>query len=576
MKLINFMRWMFAALVVLLCCHGTTAAPPPPPLTIVYFVPRDRQPIAGYNERIDRVMTEVRRFYREGMESNGYGPRTFELARDDDGALQVHLVHGKAQLHEYGRNDAGKVRQEVKAALGSRGIDIDQETVVIFQVLLEWRNGRATEVGPYVGGGNHLSGTAWVYDDALLDPRQLESGAPGGYYHRPCSVGQFNSHYIGGVAHELGHALGLPHVAGPRTEKRRSLMGDGNHSYGQELRGEGPGSYLHPASAMQLARHLRIAGPFNKGSANVMCRLIDLDVRTTTSELIINGTVAATPQPFGIIGFLDSAAVPGDYDATGWTAPVDGQGQFSLSVGGLDPGSYELRLQVCLENGASHAFPFEVKSDPEGGPDASGLLGSFLLSRAMDAYSRDDSEGVELVSRKLLHRAPNASQAQSQVKHLLNLLDPPQPASIEEVPAESTRTEVSKLRFESASVGWGRPLRDQVLRESNSSCLISVGGKFHQSGLYAHAPSRYVLAAKKGWKRFGSGYGLQDGKGGSVIFVVLGDGKELFRSPTIRDNQLRQLKLEIAGVDLIELVVEDGGDGNGSDWAVWAEPVLER
>ena len=106
-------------------------------------------------------------------------------------------------------------------ALAKEKLDIDHETIVIFQLLLEWRGNKAVEIGPYVGGGGPRSGTAWVYDDAKLDARLLSSRKPGGYYAGPCSLGQFNTHYIGGVAHEFGHALGLPHDCEPNSDLPR-------------------------------------------------------------------------------------------------------------------------------------------------------------------------------------------------------------------------------------------------------------------------------------------------------------------------------------------------------------------
>jgi hypothetical protein len=140
------------------------------------------------------VLTEVQRFYREGLKQHGYGPLTFQLDRDAEGALKIHLVQGRGPMHDYGRNDSAKVRREVKTALAQRGRDIDGETVIIFQLLLAWRGKTAVEVGPYVGGGHAHGGTAWVYDDARLDARLLPSKQPGGYYHRPCSLGRFNTH----------------------------------------------------------------------------------------------------------------------------------------------------------------------------------------------------------------------------------------------------------------------------------------------------------------------------------------------------------------------------------------------
>jgi hypothetical protein len=100
----------------------------PPVLHIAYFVPSDRQPIADRVERLDRVMTEVQQFYLDGMVQNGYEPMTFQLDRNSDGSLRVFLVKGRHPMRDYGRNDSGKVRQEVKDALAREGIAMDRET----------------------------------------------------------------------------------------------------------------------------------------------------------------------------------------------------------------------------------------------------------------------------------------------------------------------------------------------------------------------------------------------------------------------------------------------------------------
>jgi hypothetical protein len=242
-------------------------------------------------ERIDRVMTEVQRFYREGMAAAGYGPMTFELERDAQGRLCVYEVQGRKPTEAYGRNDADAVRAEVKAALKARGVDIDRDVVVIFEVLLTWDGGRATEVGPYVGGGDGRTGTAWVFDDEKLDAARLGSKEPGGYYGRPCSVGEFNSHYVGGVAHELGHAFGLPHDCESAADRPRghSLMGGGNHTYGQEKRGEGPGSFLSAVSAMLLRCSRPFAGEVPDAGAPATSQLDGLDAQFADGKLALTG-----------------------------------------------------------------------------------------------------------------------------------------------------------------------------------------------------------------------------------------------------------------------------------------------
>lgn len=549
-----------------------------PPLLLVYFVPTDREVIPGYVERLDRVMTEVQRFYREGMAANGYGSLTFELERDERGGLIVHVVSAAHPMRQYGRDSSAEVREEVRAALARKGVDVDQHTMVIFQVLLEWHDGRAIEVGSYVGGGSHLSGTAWVYDDALLDPRRLGSTEPGGFYMRPCSIGQFNSHYIGGVAHELGHAFGLPHVAGPRSVAQHSLMGDGNHTYGEELRGQGAGTYLHPASAMRLARARPFAGRVPNAEARAASECTDLRVAFRDGHLIVEGAFESQPPAFGVIAYNDRVAIPADYEATGWVSAVDATGGFKLAIGDLQPGGYELRLEVCHTNGATTVSTFHYEVGADGVPDLEPFgRGYLILSQAVRAYGRGSRPQAAALLEEL-DRNPQAGPGlRRKGRHLRELLRPRSPQSLATIPPDQAEVEVSRLEFVEATVGWGRPLRDQVLAEGGGACWLQVDGVFHEQGLFAHAPARYLLDVSGGnWKRLVTGYGLQDGHTGSVVFVVRGDGRELFRSAKVTGHTLREADVEITGVKRLELVVEDGGDGPGSDWGVWIRPRLRR
>ena len=161
-------------------------------------------------------------------------------------------------------------------------------------------------------------------------------------------------------------------------------------------------------------------------------------------------------------------------------------------------------------------------------------------------------------------------------EHLMKLLSPPQPIAPAAVATATKKIAVSALAMEEAKVGWGDPQRDQVLIERDGGPFIEIGGRFFDTGLYAHAPARYVLRVNRKWKTLNSKYGLQDGHSGSVVFVVVGDGRELFRSGVVKDFKARNLSVSVAGVDVLELRVEDAGDGATNDWGVWAETFLER
>ena len=63
-----------------------------------------------------------------------------------------------------------------------------------------------------------------------------------------------------------------------------------------------------------------------------------------------------------------------------------------------------------------------------------------------------------------------------------------------------------------------------------------------------------------------------------VIFTMstLAYGKELWRSKKIADSTLSAIQIDVTDVQILTLKVEDAGNGNNSDWGVWADPKVER
>lgn len=549
------------------------------PLRIAYFVPTDRQPLPDRVERLDRVMTEVQAFYRQGMADNGHGPLAFNLERDARGHLVIHEVKAQGRMHDYGRNDAEKVINEVKESLRADGLDPDKETVVIFELLLEWKDGKATEVGPYVGGGDFSAGAAWVFDDPLLDPRSLASKQPGGYYGGPCSIGEFNSHYIGGIAHELGHGLGLPHDkerAADGKEHGQSLMGGGNHTYGQNLRGEGKGTFLSSASAMRLARHPLFTGKPVPQGAPPSARILQLESSFNDGKLTLAGRIEAKPSAFGLVVYNDQERIESDYDAVGYTARLSPDGDFRVEIDEFHPGPYELRLAICHDDGRVSAFEFDYNVDGAKRPDLEPFVSFTLLAQAREAFVSRDQAALTRLAKQAADLKPPVPLTTRKLNHLLRLLDPPKPMDPQDVPAEQKTAGISQLTLDATVVGWGRALCDQAFVEGAGDCFLQIDGQFFERGLFAHAPARHALKLGGKWKSLTTGFGLQDGHTGSVVFVIRGDNRELFRSDKIRDRKLHHAEIDLSGIDRIELIVEDASDGNSNDWGIWVSPVLHR
>lgn len=97
--------------------------------------------------------------------------------------------------------------------------------------------------------------------------------------------------------------------------------------------------------------------------------------------------------------------------------------------------------------------------------------------------------------------------------------------------------------------------------------------------LFAHATSYISYSLEPGkWNTFTFSMGLDDvgdHDQGSVVYIVRGDGKELYRSPVIRAMTSPVLaSVPIAGVRKLELMVNNGGDTIASDEAYWIDPRL--
>jgi hypothetical protein len=372
---------MLPAALLACCCSlatpdaGQNVEVSPPPIYVVYFTPNDRELIPGYEERLEAVMEEVQDFYRQGMKAHGYGEVTFGLERDDDGRMVIHVVKGSKGTDNYGRNSHWDIHGEVRQAMIGQGLEFDRRVTMVFTNLLLWEDGKAIEHGPYCGFGmgTHIGGSCCAYDDALLHPDHLSSNEQGGYYwDRPCTIGEFNSHYIGGVAHELGHALSLLHVKEKASERHlgNALMGRGNHTYGRDLRTNQTGTFLTKSSAMLLSTRRSFAGDLkNASDPKPECKFTNWREKFDDGVVTFSGKIESDVPAYGIVAYHDDKAIQSDYDAVGWTCDVKDDGTFELKVGEFTPGEKELRFRVYHESGHFSRFQYTYMVDEQGLPD---------------------------------------------------------------------------------------------------------------------------------------------------------------------------------------------------------------
>ena len=253
---------------------------------------------------------------------------------------------------------------------------------VLCDLCQKYANGVYFFHSPFYGEGNSdiRAGLAYSADCDLLDPLLLNNTARHIVFEEHLgkfdkTLADFNTWYLGGLAHELGHALSLPHNGQTPSQAARlgwSLMGWGNRSYRRERWSPTlKGSFLTFGSALRLAAHPLFTQSDRGRKAFAELRLSNLRFTSTARRLAVEGRAESKIGLLAVIAYSDPAG-NGDYDATDWVAPVN-DGAFSVTVPEHQPTPYELRLCFLHLNGTVSTARLPYHADPLGHPGADEL-----------------------------------------------------------------------------------------------------------------------------------------------------------------------------------------------------------
>ncbi len=572
--------WLLSTLLAV-AFSLSAAAMPRDRLHVVYVTNRDRDPRPDYKNRIHRIMADIRGFYRTEMERNGYGQKTFKLDPDKNRKVVVHQVILDWDFDPKHKFTPREMIPVINEHLQKEGIHMGQEYIVVF-VNAYWEDDGVWKYDtPYTGGGDPIRGITWVVDHELLDPNNIIPGQTTHINDRGqwLTPGQFNVKMLGGSAHELGHALGLPHNKQSKKEFQElgtSLMGTGNYTYRQErLGGKKHGTFLTPAHTFILSLHPLFTGrvPTNFNVPDVFIN--DLEFKVTSNELILSGSVVPSSKVVGVVLYYDPmpTGLNKDYDAFSYVAKMNSYGKFTRSIPLLNADECALHLKVYFKNGMFTSFSFNQEKDHK----VESLQQSYQRERVKYAFRKRDSRALKKLTKSL---EENDTKALEVAQRFLSVAEPWQEFKI---PAELSmgkkEISLSSSRWKSASIGWGLPCYNGIM-EPDGQWLRPLLSKERRcpQGIFAHAPSNYTYDLGKRWKTFKGHIGLQRGQTfGSVVFIIKGDGKELFRSPliTLADGEV-PVEINISRVKKLELITSSGPDGKGNDWGIWIAPTLLR
>lgn len=336
-------------------------------LRVVYFYPADRKPIKDHRKRWNGIMTDIQNFFRTEMNRLGYKQVTISLEKENS-ILKLHEVQGIHKDANYTYKSGGKIKGEVFKALRAKGINSEEETLLIVCGLSKTDGKKVTIYSPYYGmGANHNKGICFTADMEWLsieglkpDPKKIILQVKEHRGFEPFTLNRFNTVYIGGTIHELGHGLSLPHNLGTKKESTRgtALMGAGNYTYRKEWL-QGKGSFLTHSSALRLLVHPLFRGSTNQAKKPPSLRYKKLSLSTKNGAIQINGTIDSTIPAVAMIAYNDGEnkgqrgyMVNNNYDATSWTSVLNPNNEFFLEVGDLRDGNHQIRLVSVHINGA--------------------------------------------------------------------------------------------------------------------------------------------------------------------------------------------------------------------------------
>jgi alpha-galactosidase len=177
--------------------------------------------------------------------------------------------------------------------------------------------------------------------------------------------------------------------------------------------------------------------------------------------------------------------------------------------------------------------------------------------------------GSYALTLRASYRSPTGARVDSAVPLTVSVVVPP--------PAGTSS--LGDLPWLSATNGYGPVERNTSNGESKAGDghPITLGGVVYAKGLGVHADSDVEFYAGTACTTLTADVGVDDEKGakGTVAFEVWADGTKVASTGVLTNAMPAQpLTADVTGAQVVRVVVTDGGDGNDSDHADWADARL--
>ena len=310
-------------------------------LTIIYFVPNDVTLDTTYETRLSALMLYGQNFYRQNMIANGYGSKTFGLFTQnaDTSKVQILLVHGKQPLGSYHYADATNLRAEVDAYLAQNPTLKTSEHVLILTAIPDPN----TADVPFYGTAPYC----YALDYPQLDIK---------YVGNTGSLGNEFSVWFGGMMHELGHGLNLPHSHQTNTENANPAQGMNLMFAGNGTLGLSP-TFINRAGCSILNNCQAFAtAPGVTYYNGHISGLTSLHASYKDGNLVVSGTFASNIPVTDVNIYQDPYATPSQgYYRVAWSVKPGSDSSFTVTMPVKElqtlDGPYNLQIELVLKNG---------------------------------------------------------------------------------------------------------------------------------------------------------------------------------------------------------------------------------
>ena len=321
-------------------------------LNIVYFVPSDLDTLPFYQKRLSELFIWTQNWFKNEMNRNGYGEKTFGIYKDQTGKkVKLITIRGKKPKAQYPyEGGAGAVMDEVNAYFTAHPAEKSGSHIL---VIIPRYQTNPIGGGPFYGMGR------WCF---ALDTEGIDIKNMG------TNNGGFTG-WFGGLVHELGHGLNLPHNRQKISEDNTlgmALMWAGNSTLGKSK------TFLTAADCAVLNTNeiFNIDSKNYYGNVNASVENIYAKFNEQKQQLEIKGRYKSDTKITDILYFNDpnvnneGVGVNKDYNAIVWATKPIGADSFyvEIPIAKLVEKvnvTYELKIKLVCENGTVKEFLYD-------------------------------------------------------------------------------------------------------------------------------------------------------------------------------------------------------------------------